>query len=301
MEFRTLQYFLAVAREESISGAAEYLHLTQPTLSRQMQDLEKELGKPLFIRGSRKISLTESGYLLQKRAEEITALVSKTTQDIRWNGESVSGHVYIGAGETEAIHLPARAAHALQSAHPNIVLHIVSGDTPDVLSQLNRGLLDFGILFEPKDLSTYEYLEIPHTDVWGVLMREDAPLASVPQIAPSDLWDKPLILPRQHGTGSKLLRWLGKEENSLHISATYSLLYNGAILAEEGLGYALCLDHIINTADTPLCFRPLSPSLEVKIYIVWKKQQILSKPAAVFLQSLTDALDTHSALTAPRP
>ncbi|MBS7176787.1 MAG: LysR family transcriptional regulator, partial [Clostridiales bacterium] len=258
MELRVLQYFLAVAREQSISGAAEYLHLSQPTLSRQLKDLEEEFGKQLFIRGNRKITLTEEGMILRKRAEEIIDLVKKTEQEITLNDEVVVGDIYIGAGETDAIRLLARSARQLQQEHPGIRIHISSGESTDVTEKLDKGLIDFGILFDPKDLSRYNYLKIPQKDIWGVLMRRDAPLAKKEAICAEDLWDKPLILSRQHREGSFLSLWLNRNEIDLNIVATYSLLYNGSILVDEGIGYALTLDKIINTKGSDLCFRPLT-------------------------------------------
>ena len=286
MELRVLQYFLAVAREQSISGAADYLHLSQPTLSRQLKDLEEEFGKQLFIRGNRKITLTEEGMILRKRAEEIIDLVKKTEQEITLNDEVVVGDIYIGAGETDAIRLLARSARQLQQEHPGIRIHISSGDSTDVTEKLDKGLIDFGILFDPKDLSRYNYLKIPQKDIWGVLMRRDAPLAKKEAICAEDLWDKPLILSRQHREGSFLSLWLNRNEIDLNIVATYSLLYNGSILVDEGIGYALTLDKIINTKGSDLCFRPLTPLLEASLYLVWKKYQVFTKAAELFLEHI---------------
>lgn len=294
MELRVLQYFLAVAREQSVSGAAEYLHLSQPTLSRQLKDLEEALGKQLFIRGNRKITLTEEGMILRKRAEEILDLVQKTEKEITLNDEAVAGDLYIGAGETDAIRVLARAARQLQEKHPGVRVHISSGDSVDVTDELDKGLIDFGILFDPKDLSKYNYLKVPQKDTWGVLMRRDAPLAEKDSIRPEDLWDKPLILSRQHREGSALAMWLSKSEAELNIVATYSLLYNGSILVDEGAGYAITLDKIINTQGSNLCFRPLAPTLQAELYIVWKKYQVFTKAAELFLQALRGGLINSS-------
>ena len=288
MEFRVLQYFLAAAREQSISGAAEYLHLSQPTLSRQLKELEEELGKQLFIRGNRRITLTEEGMILRKRAEEIVDLMQKTEKEIALNDAAIAGDIYIGAGETDAIRILARTARRLQENHPGIRLHIASGDSADVTEDLDKGLTDFGILFDPRDLSKYDYLKLPHQDTWGVLMRRDSPLAEKTAVTPEDLWDKPLILSRQHREGSALSMWLSRPEADLNITATYSLLYNGSILVEEGIGYALTLDKIINTCGSSLCFRPLSPPLTANLCIVWKKYQVLTKAAELFLNTLNE-------------
>lgn len=290
MELRVLQYFLAVAREQSISGAAEFLHLSQPTLSRQLKDLEEELGKQLFIRGNRKITLTEEGVLLRKRAGEILELVKKTEQEIALSDDTVAGDIYIGAGETDAIRVIAKAAQQLQRKYPEVRLHIASGDAADVVEKLDKGLIDFGVLFDPQDLSKYNYLKIPEKDTWGVLMRRDAALAQKACIRPEDLWDKPLILSRQHREGSALLMWLNRSEADLHIVATYSLLYNGSILVDEGIGYAITLDRIINTNGSNLCFRPLAPTLQAGLCVVWKKYQVFTKAAELFLDSLQQTI-----------
>lgn len=287
MELRVLQYFLAVAREQSVSGAAEYLHLSQPTLSRQLKDLEEELGKQLFIRGNRKITLTDEGMTLRKRAEEIMDLVKKTKDEIMFSDETITGNVYIGAGETEAVRILARAAHQLQKDFPQIHIHISSGDTTDVTERLNKGLIDFGVLFDPTDLSEYNHLRIPTKDEWGVLMRRDSPLAEKEFITPEDLWEKPLIISRQQKEGSALSIWLKQDFSKLNIVATYSLLYNGSLMVEEGIGYALCLNHIVNpTGESSLCFRPLSPKLDMGLNVVWKKYQLLNKASEKFLERL---------------
>ena len=287
MELRVLQYFLAVAREQSISGAAESLHLSQPTLSRQLRDMEEELGKQLMIRGNRRITLTDEGMILRKRAEEIMELVRKTEDEIALSDDSVSGDVYIGAGETDGVRLIAKAAQCLQCQYPDIHYHISSGDTADVIESLDKGLIDFGLLFNPVDCSKYNYLPLPMRDVWGVLMRRDCELAAKEGIAPEDLWDKPLIVSRHAKGGNLFSSWMGRPFEELNIVATYSLLFNGSLMVDEGMGYAICLDKIINTSgDSNLCFRPLSPSMDAEMNIVWKKYQLLSKAAQKFLQKL---------------
>ncbi|MCM1467926.1 MAG: LysR family transcriptional regulator [Alistipes sp.] len=292
MEFRVLQYFLAVAREQSISGAAEYLHLSQPTLSRQLKDLEEELGKQLFIRGNRKITLTDEGMTLRKRAEEIMELVKKTEDEIAFSDEAVSGNVYIGSGETQAVRLLARAARQLQKTFPQICIHISSGDASDVTERLDKGLIDFGVLFDPINLSEYNHLRLPMRDEWGVLMRRDAALAKKETVTPEDLWDKPLIISRQQKEGSPLALWLKHDLSSLNIAATYSLLYNASLMVEEGIGYALCLNHIVNpTGESSLCFRPLSPGLDIGLNIVWKKYRFLNKASGKFLEKLRELVE----------
>lgn len=291
IELRVLQYFLAVAREQSISGAAEYLHLSQPTLSRQLKDMEEELGKQLFIRGNRKITLTEEGLLLRKRAEEIISLVQKTEKDIRISDDVIAGDIYIGAGETDNIRFLARTAQVLQEHYPHIHYHISSSDRVDILEQLDKGLIDFGIIGDAVDASKYNYVTLPVVEPWGILMRSDSPLSLKDYVTPKDLWDKPLIFSRQALASGVLTKWLRREVSDLNIVATYSLLYNGSLLVDEGFGYALCFDKIINTTgDSNLCFRPLSPKLETTVSLVWKKYQILTRASEKFLNCLTEML-----------
>ena len=286
MELRVLQYFLAVAREQNISAAAQSLHLTQPTLSRQLMELEMELGKQLMIRGSRKITLTEDGMRLRRRAEEILELVDRTEKEVMQSDDTVSGDIYIGTGETDGVRQIVRAANQLQGSHPGIRFHIVSGDAMDVCERLDKGLLDFGILLGDMDKTRYSCMELPMKDTWGVLMRWDSPLAQRETISPRDLWDKPLILSRQVDNKSGLYRWLRKEPSELHTVATYNLIYNASLMVDEGMGYAFTLDKLVNTAGSNLCFRPLKPKMELGMYLVWKKSQLFSRAAELFLEQL---------------
>ncbi len=289
MELRVLRYFLAVAREESISAAAESLHLTQPTLSRQLMDLEAELGKTLFLRGNRKVTLTQEGAFLRKRANEILDLVEKTQAEFQTSQEALSGDVYVGSGESDAMRLIARTAGALQSAHPQVRFHLYSGNAYDVGERLEKGLLDFGILMGTADLANYDYLQLPLYDSWGVLMRKDSPLAQKARVRPEDLWDQPLLLSRQALIKSSLSNWLQRDLGALNVVSTYNLLFNASLMVEEGLGYALALDKLINTSgDSPLCFRPLEPALRSELHVVWKKYQVFSKAAEAFLALLRD-------------
>ena len=286
MELRVLQYFLAVAREQNISAAAQSLHLTQPTLSRQLKELEEELGKPLMIRGSRKITLTEEGMLLRRRAEEILELVDRTEREVISSAETVSGDIAIGAGETDGVRQIVRTAKDIQARYPGIRFHIVSGDAVDVRERLDRGLLDFGVLLGDMDKMRYHYLELPMRDTWGVLMRRDSPLAEKSSVAPEDLWDKPLILSRQAENKSGLYRWLGREPSELYTVATYNLIYNASLMVDEGMGYAFTLDKLVNTTGSNLCFRPLQPGLELGMHLVWKKSRTFSRAAELFLKNL---------------
>lgn len=289
MEFRVLQYFLAVAREESVSGAAEYLHLSQPTLSRQLKDLEEELGKQLFIRGNRKITLTEEGMLLRKRAEEITELVRKTEDEISTSDDMIAGNITIGAAETDGNRFLIKAMSALQENYPLVHFNIISGDKVMITEAIDRGLIDFGLVFGNVDLSKYDSIPVPYKDTWGVLMRHDAPLANKEFITAKDLIDKPLIISRQAFQNVEFKNFFQCEQESLNIIATYNLLFNGSLMADEGMGYVLCLDKLVNVSgNSNLCFRPLEPKIEAGMSIVWKKYQVFSKPAQKFLQVLQE-------------
>ena len=294
MELRVLQYFLAVAKEQNISAAAQSLHLTQPTLSRQLKELEEQLGKQLMIRGNRKITLTEEGILLRKRAEEILDLVGRTEKEVMQAGDIISGDIYIGTGETDGMRQIAKTANILQQSYPNIHFHIVSGDAMDVCERLDKGLLDFGILLGDIDKVKYNYIELPMKDTWGVLMCCNSPLAKKKYISPEDLWDKPLILSRQVDNKSGLYRWLKKEPTELYTVATYNLIYNASLMVDEGMGYAFALDKLINTTGSTLCFRPLKPQLKLGMYLVWKKYQTFSKAAELFLENLQKTLTDYS-------
>jgi DNA-binding transcriptional LysR family regulator len=293
MEVRVLRYFLAVAREGNITRAADFLHVTQPTLSRQLKDLEQELGKKLFIRSSHSVILTDEGMLLRNRAEEIVNMVDKLEVEFSSMEETIGGDVYIGGGETEAMKHIARVAKDVQLRYPNIRYHLYSGNEEDITERLDKGLLDFGILIQPADISKYNYLNMPAKDVWGVVMRKDSPLAVKKSIQAADLLNVPLICSRQamKQTFSKneFADWFGEDFHKLNIVTTYNLAYNAAIMVEEGVGYAITLDKIVNTSTASnLCFRPLQPRLESGLNIVWKKHHVLSAAANAFLKELQE-------------
>lgn len=295
MELRSLEYFLAVAREQNISAAAQSLHISQPALSTQLKKMEEELGKQLLIRGtkgSRRVALTEEGMILRKRAEEILSLMKRTEEEISCSDETIVGDVFIGTGETDVMRLFAGTAKKLQKKYPDIRYHISSGNAEQVMEQLDKGLIDFGLLFSSVDSEKYEAIPVPVKDTWGVLMRRDSSLAEKESIIPEDLWDKPLIVSHQRGEDSYLGRWLKRETSELNIVATYNLVLNASILVDEGLGYALCFDKLINTEGSNLCFRPFSPALEAHGFIIWKKYQVFSKAAGTFLSCLREMIDS---------
>lgn len=284
MELRVLQYFLAITREQSITAAAESLHLSQPTLSRQIHDMEEELGKQLFIRTNKKIQLTEEGMILRKHAEAIMALVHKAEEEISLSDDVIAGDVTIGAAETDIVKYIVDGAKAVQEDYPDIHFHINSGDRITVLEDLDRGLIDFALVFDQNDDEKYESLSLPGSDTFGVLMRKDSELAIKEKLSAKDLWGKPLIVSRQGYETTGITSLLNIPKEHFNVVATYNLLYNGSLMAEKGMGYVLGFNNIINVSgDSPLCFRPLAKSPELKARLVWKKYQLLSKAAEQFL------------------
>ena len=285
MEIRVLRYFLTVAREENITKAAEKLHITQPTRSRQLRQLEEELEKTLLKRGNYNVKLTEDGMLLRKRAEEILDLVKKTETELAGDNEETTGDVYVGAGETDAVRIIARIVQKIRQAHPGIIFHNISGDSIDVIDKLNKGLIDFGVLFEPADISGFAHIKFPVYDTWGVLMRRDSDLAPQPYITADMLADRPLIVSRQREDLEGLSEWLGLPKERIRISATSNLIFNGSLLVDEGMGKAITLDKLINcSGESNLCFRPFYPLKPAQMYLVWKKYQVFSKAAERFLE-----------------
>ena len=237
--------------------------------------------------------MTEEGMILRKRAEEILDLVRRTENEITLNDDIILGDVYIGTGETDGVRLMAKAARMLQENYPGIHYHISSGNASHVMEQLDKGLIDFGIIFGDVDLTKYNSLNTSYSDLWGVLMRKDSVLAEKEAVSPEDLRDKPLILSQQEANGGTLTQWFGRESDELNIIATYNLLFNASLLVDEGLGYAIGYDKIINTGGgSRLCFRPLAPQLESHMHVIWKKYQMFSKPAEKFLEVLREILET---------
>ena len=293
MDIRVLRYFLAVAREQSFSTAAERLFLSQPTLSRQLKELEDELGKPLLIRSNKGVTLTEEGMILRKRAEEIVELMDKTEQEVRQSNDNVSGTVYIGAGETYAVKLIADTAHKLRKDYPNIHYSFFSGNGTDVMEKLEHGLMDFGVIFGNVDRTKYEAIEIPLHDTWGVLMRRDEPLAKKETVTVADIAGLDLIIPRQPNHSTMLSELIAEQAPDANIVAEYNLIYNASVMVNEGIGSAISLDKLINVSgDSRLCFRPFEPRMEAVSYFIWKRYPVFTKAASTFLEQFRkDLLD----------
>lgn len=286
MEIRVLRYFLEVAREENITKAAAYLHISQPTLSRQLKDLENELGKKLFVRSNYSVKLTEEGMLLRKRAEDILEMVDKTAEEFKSLDDIHGGDIHIGCAESDGIKHFIQIIQRLQEKYPRIRCHFYSSGTDAVNERLDRGLLDFAIIVQQVDLSKYNYLKMPTSDVWGVLMRKDSPMAKKPFIQLEDLLEVPLILSRQ-AMKEELLKWFGETQDKLNVVATYDLLFNASIMVREGMGYTLGFDRLINTGkDSELCFRPLQPALNSQMYIIWRKYQVFTPVASLLKNEL---------------
>ena len=285
MDIRTMQYFLAVIREGTISAAAESLHVAQPSLSRQMKELEEQLGVTLFERGNRKITLTEEGRVLRRRAEELVRLMQLTQEEIARVRHRLTGSIRIGAGESQAFRYFAEAAAALLKEHPDIQLHITSGDTHDLMDELDNGLIDFALIFTEFDRERFRSIRLPAADRFGVLMRGDNPLASKAEIALAELAEVPLMISRASQPYWESLAGA----KGLKIVGTYNLIFNASLLVEAGACCALGFEKLINTTgDSPLCFRPLAGQSKTSGALIWKKYQTFSPAVQLFIDQIRD-------------
>lgn len=299
MEIRVLRYFLEAAREENITKAAAYLHISQPTLSKQLKDLEQELGRKLFVRSNYSIKLTDEGMLLRKRAEDILEMVHKTTDEFKSLGTVTGGDVYIGCAESHLVKYLARAIKDFKQQYPGFRYHIQSGNTEQVTERLDRGLLDMALIVESPNLSHYNYIEIPGVDTWGLLMRKDHPLAKKETITADDLIGIDLICSEQ-SMKADIPRWCGQKADALNFTGFTNLFYNGSVFVKEGLGCMLTFANLADTgSDSDLCFRPLFPVLENKMYIIWKKYQVFTPIAELLIKELSERLNREHSPSAP--
>ena len=289
IETRLLQYFLAIAEEQSITRAADYLHITQPTLSKQMMELEASLGKQLLIRGKKKVTLTEDGAYLRSRAQEIISLMEKTEESFRESEQSISGEIYIGSGELYSLYPIIQMIHEIQEEYPDIRFHFFSGNADAITERLDKGLLDLGFLLEPDISPRYEYAKLPFHERYGVLMRKDSPLAAKEFVTPKDIADLPLIVPSQNYNSNRMKTLFSEHFPSPRIAASYNLIYNAGLMVDAGIGYALCIDNLINTeGNHPLTFLPLMPEIHSDVYLFTKKYQVFSKATKLFLDRLQE-------------
>ena len=287
MDTRVLKYFLAVAQEENITKAAENLHTSQSNLSRQLAEMENEVGKKLFIRGSRKITLTEEGMFLRKRAREIVELLDRTETDLMNYNEEISGTVHIGATETYNMRIIARTILALKETHSQIQYDFFSGSITEINEQLSKGILDFAFLLAPIDMDNFNYQKLPLYDRCGLLMRKDHPLARKDSIRPEDIGDFPIWIAHQQLEENSLSGWLGRDLSTLNIISTLNLITTPSMMIDEGLGIAFTLEKLVNTGtESTLCFVPLTPPVKAELYLVWKKYEMFTKAAETFLKHI---------------
>lgn len=284
MELRVLRYFLMVAREENITKAADLLHVTQPTLSRQLMQLEEELDCKLFTRGQHSIKLTDDGMLLKRRAQEIVALEEKTKQEFSREEGTLSGIISIGSGETQSMHTLSGWMTAFRKFYPMVQFSIYSANADDIKDRIENGLLDIGLLMEPVEISKYNFIRLPKKEQWGILTRKDSLLATKTEIRPQDLLGTPLLLSRRSTVQNELANWFGSCFDEIEIAATYNLISNTAIMVQDGVGTALCFRH--ESQYRELCFIPLAPALETGAVLVWKKQQAFSPATSQFITFL---------------
>ena len=288
MEFRVLKYFLMVAREENITKAAALLHLTQPTLSRQLMQLEAELGVKLFHRSKHSIILTEDGMLLKRRAQEIVSLSDKTVQELSHKEDVLSGEIAIGCGETKNMLFLSEQIKKFRQKYPLVQFSIHSAIADDIKERIEKGVLDIGLLMEPVDVGKYEFIRIPQKEKWGILVRKDSELAAKESINPKDLTNVPLIMVKRELVKNELASWFGDYYEGLQIAATYNLILNAASMVERGVGVALCFDLGASFYED-LCFIPLAPTLETGSVLVWKKNQTLGAATSQFMRYLKNA------------
>lgn len=286
MELRVLRYFIEVARMQNITAAAERLHITQPTLSKQLMDLEDELGAKLFERGKRRTTLTEDGILLFQRAKEIVALADLTESAFRSTDERIAGDIAIGCGETEGMRLLVDAMKEMRAAHPGVTFRLSSGNFEDISDRLDSGLVDFGLFVGDAAVAKYDYIKLPHSDAWGLLMRTDNALAERASVRPQDLDGLPMLCSRQAVQSNELAGWLGREFGELDVVATYNLIHNATYMVEAGMGCAVSIEGLVNTSGTGLVFRPFEPALTARLSFAWKRGRQLSRAAAEFLRLL---------------
>lgn len=290
MELRVLRYFLTVAREQNITRAANMLHITQPTLSRQLMQLEQELGVALLERGAGQITLTKEGMLLRRRGEELLELADRTEKELMDQSAELSGEIYIGSGETDLFHELSTAMKSFRELHPQVTYHIYSGTADDINEKISNGLIDLALLVEPVDIERFEFIRMPKRERSGILLRTDDPLAQLEWITPEDLIGKSMIMPKRGIVQHEIEHWLKDVADQVHVVATINLIHNAKIMVADGIGYAYALEHLVEEQEeSSICFRPFYPTMETGCILVWKKHQIFSDAATAFLNQLKHA------------
>lgn len=283
MDLRLLEYFLAVAKTGNITKAAEQLHVTQPTISRQLMELEEQMGAPLMIRGKRQVTLTDAGVLFQQRAQEIIDLMDKTSRDIADQNDLVGGTVAIGCVESCVSRMLPEVLKEFSALHPKVGYELYSADGDDIREKLDRGELDFGILVEPVEAAKYDYLRLPYWETWGLLMRKDDPLAEKETIGKEDILSIPLILPRREIVQDNIAGWFGVDRGQLSIFASQTLINNAALLVEAGLAYSVCVGGSFEIrGGENLCFVPFAPERTTGHVMAWKKNRVFHSAASQF-------------------
>ncbi len=292
MEIRVLRYFLTVAREQSFSKAAKILNVTQPTLSKQIKDLEDEYHLTFFERTTRSLTLTKEGYLFMQQAKQIISLVDKTDELLKQSEDNITGDIYIGCSESECNRIVMKAMKKTQERHPNIIFHIESGDAQFVSDGIEQDMFDLGIVVDPYNLTKYDFIKLPSFDTRGILMRKDSPLAQFDEITPQHLRNEPLIISNHALVKNEIAGWIGGNQRALNIIATFNLFFNAKLMVEENMGYVLTLEHLFNESDDNLvCFRPLKPRLTIKSNIIWRKYKTFPRTVEIFLKILQDEID----------
>lgn len=292
MELRVLNYFLAIAREENFTKAAQQLHVTQPTLSRQIADLEQELGVKLFVRSNHAIALTEDGMILKRRAQEILSLADKTKQDFLQKDEALSGVISIGSGEFRSTEYLAKIIAQFRKKYPKVTYEIYSGNAINIRDYIERGLLDIGLMSEPVDMRKYNFVNMPVKEQWGLFVPDDSPLSTKERIRPEDLKGLSIVTATGDFNQSRIGKWLGEYKEQVEIAASANLPYNEAVLAKENIGVMLSIN--LNCTYENLRFVPLYPSLEVATVLGWKKEQVFSSTTTAFIDFAVQYLKSIS-------
>ena len=297
MELRTLRNFAAVARAGNVTRAAAALHVSQPALSMQLRELEEEMGGPLLVRRPRGVEPTERGALLLRRADDLLALAERTRDEVRSDGgQGLTGTLAIGAGETVAFEPVARSIGELRAANPGLRIDITSGNGEDVGARIRDGTLDLALFVGPGRYKGYDYISMPHSISWGLLVRRDSPLASRRTIRPKDLDGIPILMTRQMMVGEFLSGWLGRDCGELDVVCTYNLAYNAAVMVAAGIGSAVCIDGLVPSAYADrVAFRPFAPAVASDAYLAWRKGVPLSRAAAALVARVRETTDAHPA------